>query len=351
MGKSEEPPPHADLPARAQSERGEFPDPVSFGAVLEVDDGVLAQHRGRAHASVTISDNGRWAWCNVGKGGEPSYENLWDLTGRRKVRRLDRSDIGALSPDGRRILRGGPENTLILCDANSDEEIRRFVGHSEAIVGLSFFPDGRRFVSIANDGWALVWDMEARGRGHDWVGSFRHKDRPNCLAVSPDGSRLATGDEDGRVSAWDVKTGEPVGRVPRLLDRFGDAGDVNGAIGVSDKDEPVDLGDVDATPVNRLAFFMDGRRLAVATGDARVLVFDVEAGRLLAEHREGNDDSTELTALAVSATGHRILFASYAGPIQVWDWTAGKITAMLAGHFRIVGVQSENNGPAACEAW
>lgn len=35
-----------------------------------------------------------------------------------------------------------------------------------------------------------------------------HKDDVLCMAVSPDGSQLATGDYEGRVIVWNLHTGE-----------------------------------------------------------------------------------------------------------------------------------------------
>jgi WD40 repeat protein len=74
-------------------------------------------------------------------------------------------------------------------------------GHKNTITCLAFVPDGRTLLSGAKDGTVLVWDLAARKVRATLPG---HKDMVTAVAVSPDGQTLATGGIDRNVTLWDV---------------------------------------------------------------------------------------------------------------------------------------------------
>ncbi|MCP4397544.1 MAG: hypothetical protein GY801_09635 [bacterium] len=45
--------------------------------------------------------------------------------------------------------------------ARAGKVLRNFEGHSAEITGLTFFPDGKRFISVSEDGTLRVWDVES----------------------------------------------------------------------------------------------------------------------------------------------------------------------------------------------
>lgn len=83
-------------------------------------------------------------------------------------------------------------------------------GHEEAILCVSFSPDGRRLVSGSGDTTVRFWDLDtetplAVGRAHTgWV---------LCAAWSPDGRLVATGGMDGVVCVWDGRSGALAARL------------------------------------------------------------------------------------------------------------------------------------------
>eukprot|EP01100_Stratorugosa_tubuloviscum_P009626 TRINITY_DN402_c2_g1_i1.p1 TRINITY_DN402_c2_g1~~TRINITY_DN402_c2_g1_i1.p1 ORF type:complete len:496 (-),score=223.21 TRINITY_DN402_c2_g1_i1:156-1643(-) len=83
-------------------------------------------------------------------------------------------------------------------------------GHSEAVLSVSFSPDGNRLASGSGDTTIRLWDMNTETpmiacRGHSkWV---------LCVAWSPDGVRLGSGSMDNQVRVWDGRSG----RLLRLL--------------------------------------------------------------------------------------------------------------------------------------
>lgn len=59
---------------------------------------------------------------------------------------------------------GNGDNTARLWEVASGGERQRFGGHQNAILTLSFSPDGRLLASASGDATALVWDLTGRFR-------------------------------------------------------------------------------------------------------------------------------------------------------------------------------------------
>ncbi|RKP38942.1 WD40-repeat-containing domain protein [Dimargaris cristalligena] len=81
-------------------------------------------------------------------------------------------------------------------------------GHTEAVLQVSFSPDGNQLASASGDTTVRIWDLNTETprftcEGHtNWVLS---------LAWSPDGTRLASGSMDNTVRLWDPQTGQALG--------------------------------------------------------------------------------------------------------------------------------------------
>ncbi|KAJ1978040.1 ribosome assembly [Dimargaris verticillata] len=81
-------------------------------------------------------------------------------------------------------------------------------GHTEAVLQVSFSPDGTQLASASGDTTVRVWDLNTETprftcRGHtNWVLS---------VSWSPDCRTLASGGMDNTVRLWDPATGKPLG--------------------------------------------------------------------------------------------------------------------------------------------
>jgi WD40 repeat protein len=73
-----------------------------------------------------------------------------------------RLDVGAFSPDGRRLALVDGRNVIRLWDTSSGEEALALPSHADSVVGLAFSPDGRRLVSTDVDGVMRFWDATPR---------------------------------------------------------------------------------------------------------------------------------------------------------------------------------------------
>jgi hypothetical protein len=157
--------------------------------------------------------------------------------------------------------------------------------------GLAVSPDGTRFATgggSGTDGTVTVWDVED---GEQLLVLSAPKGAGTSVGFSPDGSRIATAHWDGTVRLWDAATGEQL----RIL--FGHDGYAT---------HPV--------------FSPDGRWLAAGGEDSTVLVWDVTRGT---EEMRLTGHKHPTIRAAFSPDGSRLATASEDGTAKLWDLATG----------------------------
>ncbi len=82
-----------------------------------------------------------------------------------------------------------------------------------------------------------------------------------------------------------------------------------------------------------VAFSSDGRRLASASSDGTIRVWDVASGQILATLK---GHSGSVTSVAFSPAGRYLASGSLDRTIRVWDVASGQILATLKGHSTVV---------------
>jgi RNA polymerase sigma factor (sigma-70 family) len=112
--------------------------------------------------STAVSPDGRL----LAFGSPNQFIAIHDLASGKLVRRIDRLPDGvsgmAFSPDGRTLAWSGQGSSAVrLLEIASGQERHHFAGHLGRVLSLTFSADGRRLVSGSEDTTALVWDLAA----------------------------------------------------------------------------------------------------------------------------------------------------------------------------------------------
>jgi WD40 repeat protein len=95
-----------------------------------------------------------------------------------------------------------------LWDLESGAALKTLEGHTGAVTGVAFLPDGRRAVSCACDKTVRLWDLESGKQ----IMEMQAPKEVHDLAVSADGRRLLTAVYDGAVRLWDMESGKELRR-------------------------------------------------------------------------------------------------------------------------------------------
>jgi hypothetical protein len=130
----------------------------------------------------------------------------------------------ACSPDGTRIASGGADNVVRVWDYRSGTKLTELRGHDWWIKQVRFSLDGRRLLTGGFDGSIRVWDVNT---GQELlvledrasvVGRPLEEQAVDALALSPDGTRIVSGDVGG-LHVWEAASTDQVSRWLAAEDR------------------------------------------------------------------------------------------------------------------------------------
>ena len=203
----------------------------------------------------------------------------------------------AFSPDGRLLASCGLDGTVQLWDPASGEHRRTLTGHTGYVRSVAFSPDGRLLASCSNDNTVRLWDPASGEHRRTLTG---HAGPVQGVAFSPDGRLLASCSGDQTVRLWDPASGE----YRHILTGHTDY-------------------------VQGVAFSPDGWLLASCSLDGTVRLWDPVSG----EHRRtltGHADAVQ--GVAFSPDGWLLASCGHDGTVQLWDPASGEHRRTLTGH-------------------
>lgn len=162
-----------------------------------------------AGLSVSVSPDGGIIAAGMTNG----TVHLWAFEGQNELAILDEyawADDLLFTPDGSQILFVANDGVRVW---NVAEAIKTFgnipeykliapLQEKEFIFSIALSPDGTVLAAGYQDGTVRLWNMDT---GEQLTVLEGHKDRVVSLAFSPDGTLLASGGTDGTVRLWGVK--------------------------------------------------------------------------------------------------------------------------------------------------
>jgi len=220
---------------------------------------------------------------------------VWDVQTAELVTKVTH-DSGVFwsefSPDGKQIVTVSDDWTVRVWDSRTGRNVTEFA-HDKRFESAHFSPDGKQIVT-GGSGGACIWDVQT---GRPRTGMLQHQGPVIWAQFSPDGRHILTASEDGTARVWDAQTGRPISSLIQH-----------------------------SNPVDSAWFSPDSKRVMIIaraeTGyaeDARgntVYVWDAQSGQPLTEPFK---HSKPVSSARFSPDGKRIATASDDGMVRVWD--------------------------------
>lgn len=158
------------------------------------------------------------------------------------------------SPDGQRIASGAADKCLRTFDTATSRQLRKFEGHTGYVLGVSWKSDGEAIATSSADHTIKIWEAETGDQRRtinqqltkhvtavQYIGDTDNvvsssgdqrvrihnsnnggvarnfsntKSWQHCVAVTPDGTLVATGEADGTMTIWNGTNGQLLHQIP-----------------------------------------------------------------------------------------------------------------------------------------
>ncbi|KAG9313831.1 WD40-repeat-containing domain protein [Chiua virens] len=255
----------------------------------------------------------------------------------------------AYSPDGRHIVTGSWDHTIMVWDAATGETVAGpFEGHTHVVLSVACSPDGRHIASGSGDETVRVWDATT---GKTVANPSKgHRDSVMSVAYSPDGTHIVSGSEDNTVRVWNATTGETVagpfkghkGSVQSVAYAPNGTHIVSGSVDKTIRVWNATTGETVAGSFNEhtnsvscVAYSPDGKCIVSGSSDKTIRVWNAISGRSVAGPFHGHTEP--ITSVAYSPDGSHIVSGSWDKTIRVWNaTTGGAVTGPFVGHTDVV---------------
>ena len=253
----------------------------------------------------------------------------------------------AFSTNGKYLVSGSNDRTVRLWDLQTGQLIRLLKGHKQRVKCIQISENGKLIISASADNTLKIWEI-ATGNCIRTIKTSQHsKTVLNAIAINSDLSIIATGStsRQGTIKLWNWKTGEMIDAVKaassgiRSLAMSPDGKIlVSGSAGKTIKiwylspklDQPehiisyAHLSDV-------LSLAIHGQTLVSGGEDRTIKLWSLATAQKQQPHiLKGHAGS--VWSVAISPDGTKIASASGDYTVKIWDIQTGKILETLTGH-------------------
>ncbi|KAF9538974.1 hypothetical protein EC957_005980 [Mortierella hygrophila] len=281
-------------------------------------------------------------FVSCGTAGAPQ---VWDVRSGEKLLNLV-GHTGAVesvvySKDGLQIATASVDKTVRLWDARSGNTSKILSGHHNAVVGVVYSPDDKLLASCSSDNTIRLWNP-SNGRARNTL--FGHILEVRCIAFSPNDKYIASGGLDGTIRLWGAGSG--------MIDAYPDnvaaklvCVDVspNGKYIVTGNSKGVGQLWLTSTgkqgvklernghsdEITEVAFSPCGQRIVTASMDRTVRFWNALTG--VAESIVISQ-SRAITCLSFSPDGTQLITSGHDNIVRTWDAYTGKLVHVLEGH-------------------
>ncbi len=281
---------------------------------------VIEEDRSFSHVSFSgdgavlaaTPDQGRCAMIDTDSGV------VEGLIGERAPVDRQRYQASCASADDRFLALSTAQNVVEIWSRSTGERLRILRGFPRDIVHLDFDAGGRTIAMAGAGRQAHVEELDRE----DSRSSIDLPHSVAALALSPDGSILATAGKDESLRLWNARTLEP-GPAKREIHRY---------------------------PINDLEFSTDGRLLATGSSDGSARIFLVEELEPLLSCERSQET---ILCVAFSPTEDRLVTGGKDGTLRLWSTRSGEVMLSLLGHageVRDVAFSPDGGRIASCGA-
>jgi len=283
---------------------------------------------------------------------------LWNVETGERVRTFTGHESAvwsvAVSPDGRTALSGAGDGTLILWNLETGEVLRHLEGHAGAVYSVAISSDGRQALSGSADRSVILWNLEngtvlrqMSGVADTVAGSLEaigHYDSVWGVAFRPDGRTAVSVSQDEFAILWDLETGQLVSRVDTNVGLLSVAMSSDGRTALlGTLDNRVLLLDLESgqislqlrghtARVQAVAFTPDGRGALSGEGSGELRLWNLYNGAEMRRITYIDPLDPAAAAVAVSSDGRMGMTALWTGEISLWDYASGEEIHRLRGH-------------------